>query len=204
VRATVTQLLQWSPQVDVLVNNAGVWTDNDLELTDPARRQLAVDTNLLGHLQVTGELLPVLRQQGSGHILNVISTSGDALTPSGDNTAWLTYGATKWGMTGFTKGLRESLIGSGIKVSGFFPGGIDTNLYENAQRPGENHHQPWIDERHRRSRGGPVRPHPPRRRPSGEPHPHQVHGVGQGSSLHRVEIGRAHIRSPNGRAWVPV
>ncbi len=47
-------------------------------------------------------------------------------------------------MTGFTKSLRESLIGTGIKVSGFFPGGIDTNLYENAGRPGANHAQPWM------------------------------------------------------------
>ncbi len=97
VRRTVEQVWQWRPQVDILVNNAGVWTDNDLELADPSRRQLAVDTNLLGHLQLTQEMLPQLRAQGSGHILNVISTSGDALTPSGDNTAWMTYGATSGG-----------------------------------------------------------------------------------------------------------
>lgn len=144
IRATVPRILEWQPQIDVLVNNAGVWTDNEIEANDPDRRKLAFDTNAVGHIQMTNELLPILKEQQSGHIFNVISTGGDALTPSGDNRAWQTYGATKWAMTGFTKALRESLVGSGIKVSGFFPGGIDTNFYENAGWPSGAHEQPWM------------------------------------------------------------
>lgn len=144
IRATVPQILEWQPRIDVLVNNAGVWTDNEIEVNDPDRRKLAFDTNAIGHIQMTNELLPILKKQQAGHIFNVISTGGDALTPSGDNTAWQTYGATKWAMTGFTKALRESLVGSGIKVSGFFPGGIDTNFYENAGWSSGAHEQPWM------------------------------------------------------------
>lgn len=144
VRSTVAQILTWQPKLDVVINNAGIWTDNKIEATDPVRRKIAFDTNALGHIQFTNEVLPALKRQSSGHIFNVISTSGDAMSPHGDNREWQTYGATKWAMTGFTKTLRESLIGTGIMVSGFFPGGIETNLYKNAGWDSDAHGQPWM------------------------------------------------------------
>jgi 2-dehydro-3-deoxy-L-rhamnonate dehydrogenase (NAD+) len=144
VRSTVARLSEWQLKLDVLINNAGMWTDNNLEILDPQRRKVAFDTNALGPIQFTNEVLPVLKRQRSGHIFNVISTSGDAMTPSGDSREWQTYSATKWAMTGFTKALRESLVGTGIKVSGFFPGGIDTNLYENVGWESGAHGQPWM------------------------------------------------------------
>lgn len=144
VRSTVVQLSAWKPKLNIVVNNAGIWTDNKLEAANPARRKIAFDTNVLGHIQFTNEVLPVLKNQNSGHIFNVISTSGDVMSLMGDSREWQTYGATKWAMTGFTKALRESLIGTGIRVSGFFPGGIETNLYENAGLGSDAHGQPWM------------------------------------------------------------
>ena len=80
---------------------------------------------------------------GVSRILNVISTAGVEGIPAGDNTAWKTYGASKWGFKGYTNALRESLRGKQIQVMQFFPGGFESNLYESAQRDNP-HNQPWM------------------------------------------------------------
>jgi NADP-dependent 3-hydroxy acid dehydrogenase YdfG len=88
-------------------------------------------------------LEPTFRAQNSGQIVNVISTSGNYDTSSGNNTLWQTYGASKWALAGFTRAFKDSLEGTNIKVTGFYPGGFESNLYENAKR--ENaHEQPWM------------------------------------------------------------
>lgn len=143
VKKTIDEIIQKFGIVDILVNNAGIWTDNEMEQTHPERREEALKTNALGTIQFTETLLPHLQKQKIAHIFNIISTSGDVETPAGDNRYWRTYGATKWAMSGYTKSLRDALQGTKIKVSGFFPGGFDSNLYEHAQK--ENaHNQPWM------------------------------------------------------------
>ena len=140
VRATIRQIRQKFGAIDILVNNAGVWTDEEIEKTRPEQRKIALETNVLGQIQVTKEVLPLMRKKKGGHIFNVISTSGLA---DWDNTRWQTYAASKWALAGFTKALRDSLKGSKIKVTAFFPAGMDTNLYENVGRP-DAHRQPWM------------------------------------------------------------
>jgi len=130
-------------KVDILVNNAGVWTDENLEKNKPELRQNAFDTNSLGHINFTYEMLPLLKKQKKAHIFNVISTAGVSDIPSGDNTLWKTYGASKWAMVGFSKDLRSSLKDTKIKITQYFPGGFESNLYENAGRS-NSHNQPWM------------------------------------------------------------
>jgi NADP-dependent 3-hydroxy acid dehydrogenase YdfG len=144
VQQLARDVTEWMPTIDVLINNAAVWTDNEIEATDPARRKLAFETNVVGNMQVTEAFLPTLRAQHDAHILNVISVSGDILSPAGDNRLWSTYGATKWALAGYTKTLREQLAETPIRVSGLFPGGIDTNFYENAGKTDGTHDQPWM------------------------------------------------------------
>lgn len=143
VRQTVMDIKNQLGTIDILINNAGVWTDDEIEKNHPEKRQDAFNTNALGNIQMTEEVLPLLKEKNSGYIFNVISTAGTTLTPEGDNRFWKTYGATKWAMAGFTKALRESLQETKIKVTGFFPGGFDSNLYENAKRANP-HNQPWM------------------------------------------------------------
>lgn len=143
VQKTVKDIISHFGNIDTLINNAGIWTDDDLEKEHPERRKEAFETNALGNIQFTEEVLFHFKQKNEGYIFNVISTSGDVETPSGDNKLWKTYGATKWAMSGFTKTLRDSLIGTKIKVTGFFPGGFESDLYENAHRKNP-HNQPWM------------------------------------------------------------
>lgn len=143
VKETVSNILATFGTIDIVVNNAGVWTDNDIETTRPEKRDKAITTNVLGNVQFAEEVLPYFKEKNEGYFFNVISTSGDVMTPSGDNSYWRAYGATKWALTGYTKALRDSLTDTKIIVTGFFPGGIDTNLYENAGRPNP-HNQVWM------------------------------------------------------------
>lgn len=129
--------------IDILVNNAGIWTDDELEKNNPSLRKKTLEINVLGCVNMTHAFLPVFQKQNGGHIFNVISTSGASDTPAGNNSMWKTYGASKWAITGFTKALRESLVGSKIKVTAFHPGGFDSMLYEKAKRANP-HNQPWM------------------------------------------------------------
>lgn len=143
IKNTTGSIIDKYPSVDILINNAGIWTDDNLEEKRPELRRDTLETNTLGHIQLTKELLPLFKKQNYGYIFNVISTSGIGDITSGNNTLWQTYGASKWAMTGFTKALKESLEETKIKVTSFHPGGFESNLYENAGR--ENpHNQPWM------------------------------------------------------------
>jgi len=141
-KETVGKIKDKFGKIDILVNNAGVWTDDTLEKEEPEKRENAFKTNVLGHIQITEEVLPLLNE-GESIIFNVISSAGVTDIPSGNNINWKTYGATKWGMAGYTQALRESLRDTNTKVVQFFPGGFESNLYENAGRINP-HNQPWM------------------------------------------------------------
>jgi ribitol 2-dehydrogenase len=143
VRNTAQKILADFDKVDVLINCAGIWTDEELEKEDPDRRKKVLEVNTLGTIEMIKAFEPSFRAQNNGHILNVISTSGNYDTSSGDNTLWQTYGASKWALSGFTRAFKDSLEGTNIKVTGFYPGGFESNLYENAERE-DAHNQPWM------------------------------------------------------------
>lgn len=140
---TANAILTKYKTIDILINNAGVWTDEELEKNNPSLRKKTLEINVLGTIQITQAFLPQFQKQNTGHIFNVISTSGASDTPAGNNSLWKTYGASKWALTGFTKALRESLVGTKIKVTAFHPGGFDSMLYEKAKRANP-HNQPWM------------------------------------------------------------
>lgn len=140
IKSTIGKIVMRFGSIDILVNNAGIWTDDEIEKNNPEQAKLALDTNVLGNIWMTKEILPIMKKQNRGYVFNIISTSG---LSDWDNTGWQTYGATKWAMAGFTKSLKDSLKGTKIKVTGFFPGGMDTNIFENAGK--ENYHNlPWM------------------------------------------------------------
>lgn len=143
VQSTVKAIIDKYSHIDIVINNAGVWTDDELESEKPEMRQNAFHTNVIGHINFINEVLPILKKQNKGHIFNVISTAGASDIPAGDNTLWKTYGASKWAMVGFSKALSQSLRDTKVKVTQFMPGGFESNLYENANRPNP-HNQPWM------------------------------------------------------------
>jgi short-subunit dehydrogenase len=143
VQSTVKQVIKHFAGLDILVNNAGIWTDDEIEKENPQMRWKAFQINALGNIQCCEAVLPYFEQKNAGYVFNVISTSGVSDILAGDNKFWKTYGATKWAFAGYTKALHDKLAQTKIKVTGFFPGGFDSNLYENAGKK-DPHQQPWM------------------------------------------------------------
>lgn len=110
-------------RVDVLINNAGYGVYGAVEDTpvDDARRQFEV--NLFGLGRLTQEVLPIMRQQGSGKIINVSSMGGKMYTPLG---AW--YHASKHALEGWSDCLRLELKQFNINVVIIEPGLINTEF----------------------------------------------------------------------------
>ena len=109
-------------RLDVLVNNAGyadLASVEDVTL-DAFRAQL--DTNFMGVVNLTKSALPVLRAQGSGHIIQISSVGGRMSTPG-----LSAYQAAKWAVGGFSLVLAKEVAPLGIRVSILEPGGMSTD-----------------------------------------------------------------------------
>jgi NADP-dependent 3-hydroxy acid dehydrogenase YdfG len=118
-------------RVDVLVNNAGAGWVRSVAASTPNALAGLVEVNLLGSMLLTGAVLPSMLAQRHGAIIFVGSLSGRvAMEP--------VYSATKYGVRGFSLGLRRQLAGSGVSVSLVSPGNIDTamTVHVRARMPG--------------------------------------------------------------------
>lgn len=112
-------------QVDVLINNAGVWIEGVVTNNSIEDISSAIDINLKGVIYTVKAFLPEMLKNEEAHILNVISTSGLK-----GKTNQSVYVASKFGASGFTKSLAEDLLDTNVKVSGFYPGGMNTDLFK--------------------------------------------------------------------------
>ena len=123
IEAAVGQILDEQGRIDVLVNNAGYPNYGAVEDTsmEDARRQFEV--NLFGLAEATKQVLPTMRKQSSGTIINISSMGGRIYTPMG---AW--YHATKHALEGWSDCLRLELKPFGIDVVIVEPGAIDTEF----------------------------------------------------------------------------
>ncbi|MEZ5095715.1 MAG: oxidoreductase [Nocardioides sp.] len=119
--AGVSRVLEDSGRIDVLVNNAGYGSYGALEDVpiDEARRQFEV--NVFGLARLIQLVLPTMREQASGRIINVSSVGGKFYEPLG---AW--YHATKFAVEGLSDSLRVELAGHGVDVILIEPGPIRT------------------------------------------------------------------------------
>ena len=140
VKTTISQIVNKYKTIDILINNAGIWTDKEIEEKDPVTIENVFKTNALGQIFMTKSVLPIFKKQNAGHILFTISGAGYY---DSDNTLWQVYGSSKWAMTGYVKSLKDDLKNTPIKVTGFYPGGFESMLYEKANRPNP-HRQPWM------------------------------------------------------------
>jgi NAD(P)-dependent dehydrogenase (short-subunit alcohol dehydrogenase family) len=109
-------------RLDIVVNNAGYGHFGFIEeiTEEEARGQL--ETNLFGALWVTQAALPFLREQGSGHIIQVSSIGGISAFPLVG-----IYHASKWALEGFSQALAQEVADFGIHVTLIEPGGFTTD-----------------------------------------------------------------------------
>ncbi|MEF2243451.1 MULTISPECIES: SDR family NAD(P)-dependent oxidoreductase [unclassified Paenibacillus] len=131
IEQVVTAVILRYGRIDILLNNAGYGQFLSLEDMPVEGFAQMMDTNYLGIVRCTKIIVPYMRLQGSGHIINIASMAGKI--GSAKSTA---YSASKHAVLGFTNALRMELKGGGIKVSAINPGPIDTQFFELADPEG--------------------------------------------------------------------
>ncbi len=120
--AAVQQAHEHFGRLDVIVNNAGYGQFGFVEELSEAEFRDQLETNVFGAMWVTQAALPLLREQGSGHILQVSSIGG--ITAFAGIGA---YHASKWALEGFSQALAQEVAGFGIHVTIVEPGGYATD-----------------------------------------------------------------------------
>jgi NAD(P)-dependent dehydrogenase (short-subunit alcohol dehydrogenase family) len=121
-RAAVRTAVEAFGRLDVVVNNAGYANSGSVEDTSVEDFREQIDTNLLGVVNVTKAALPVLREQGAGHVIQVSSVGGRVTTPG-----LSAYQAAKFAVGGFSEVLAKEVAPLGIKVTVLEPGGMRTD-----------------------------------------------------------------------------
>jgi NADP-dependent 3-hydroxy acid dehydrogenase YdfG len=101
-----------------------------IEGADTEQWRRMVDVNLLGLLYCTHAALPLMREQGGGHIVNVSSVAGR--TASAGSAV---YNLTKWGVVAFSEALRQEALHAGIRVTAIEPGFVETELQGHNEHP---------------------------------------------------------------------
>lgn len=122
VFASVTTAREAFGRLDVVINNAGYGLFGTLEEITEQQLRDQLETNLFGVFHVTQAVLPIMREQGSGHIIQISTIGGIAAFPS-----LAGYHASKWALEGMTEALAQEVAGFGIAVTLVEPGGFDTD-----------------------------------------------------------------------------
>ena len=122
VRSAVSQAVDCFGGIDVLVNNAGYGLQSAVEEATDAQIRYQFEVNLFGALDVMRAVLPVMREQRSGHIMNVSSVGGFSGFAS-----FGIYNGTKFGLEGVSEALALEAEHLGIKVTIIEPGAFRTD-----------------------------------------------------------------------------
>src|SRR5207244_9461221 len=112
-------------QLDIIVNWAAIDYTLSVDEMTVEQWERVINVNLKGPFLLAKAVLPIMRQQHSGHIINVAST---AATRAWANAS--AYHASKWGLVGFSRGLGVEGRADGIRVTTIIPGGMRTHFFD--------------------------------------------------------------------------
>jgi NADP-dependent 3-hydroxy acid dehydrogenase YdfG len=128
--AFVRQTKEELGRLDILVNNAGQMLLGPVIGADTGEWRRMVDVNLLGLLYCTHAVLPIMGEQGSGHIVNISSVAGRFATFGA-----AVYNLTKFGVNAFSEALRQEVAPANVKVTVIEPGFVATELQGHNTHP---------------------------------------------------------------------
>lgn len=123
VKAAIEATLSRFGRIDVLVNNAGFGLFGPFELANDAVIERQFATNVFGVFNVTRAVLPAMRAQGAGVVINIASVGGLTTLPFNS-----LYHATKYAVVGFTEALNHELAQFGVRAKFVAPGGVATDF----------------------------------------------------------------------------
>ena len=127
VQDTINSIVDEYGKIDVLINNAGVWLAGDLNDNDYESISKCIDVNTKGPIFMTKAVLKDMYNKKEGLIINVCSQASfdsDDFSP--------VYNASKWAMRGFNRSMIKAVSKNGVKITGFYPGFMQTNLFKKA------------------------------------------------------------------------
>ncbi len=125
IEVAVAEVCQEAKTLDILINNAGLWLQGPIQDNDSARIKEVLEVNTLGPILMIKAVVPIMKSQKSGVIVNVNSQAG--LMAKAERAV---YNASKWAITGFTKSMFQELIKDGIKVMGVYPALMNTGMFD--------------------------------------------------------------------------
>ena len=125
VDAFAATVLSAFKRIDVLVNNAGVFTPGNLADETNGAMEALMASNVYSAYYLSRALLPAMKEQNSGHIFNICSVASLKAYPHGGS-----YGISKYALLGFNDNLREELKAFNIKVTAISPGATHSRSWE--------------------------------------------------------------------------
>jgi NADP-dependent 3-hydroxy acid dehydrogenase YdfG len=123
VSSSIKKVFKKYHRIDCFINSAGVYIDGEIESNNPNLIKKVYEVNSLGPIFTTQVLVPFLKKQKSGTIININSTAG--LRPKAFNSV---YHSSKWALKGFTESVQPELAIFGIKIVNICPGVMQTKF----------------------------------------------------------------------------
>lgn len=130
VQKLIDTAAQTYGRIDVLINNAGLMPQALLERLKVDEWEQMIDVNIKGVLYGIAAALPYMKQQKSGHFINVSSVAGHKVGPG-----FAVYAATKWGVRALSEGLRQEVKPYNIRTTVISPGAVATELPNSVTDP---------------------------------------------------------------------
>lgn len=124
VEKCTNEILEEFGKIDILINNAGLWIQEELEENDAERIHAVIDVNLLGMIYMSKAVIPMMKKNQDGIIININSQAG-----INHKAERVVYNASKWGVTGFSKSLQDEVAKYGIRVTDIMPGMLKTDMF---------------------------------------------------------------------------
>ena len=124
VENAIREIIEEYNKIDVLINNAGLWIQEELDTNDSDRIKSVIEVNLLGVINVSNAEIPSMKENKDGLIININSQAG-----INHKAERVVYNASKWGVTGFSKSLQDEVAKYGIRVTDVMPGMMKTEMF---------------------------------------------------------------------------
>jgi NAD(P)-dependent dehydrogenase (short-subunit alcohol dehydrogenase family) len=145
IQSAVQQAVQRFGKIDVLLNNAGYGSYGILEATAEQAMRMQFDVNVIGTLLVTKNIIPIMRKQQEGIIINISSMGGKITLPLGT-----LYHGSKFAVEGLSEALSFELEPIGIQVKLIEPGMINTNFEDTVMKnlhidPSQTEYAPFLE-----------------------------------------------------------
>ncbi len=130
LREAIRRAKETFGRIDILVNNAGVMLLRKIEGIDTQEWRQMLDVNVLAVMLACHEILPIMKAQGGGHIVNISSVAGRQV-----KAGYSGYNASKWAVGAFSESLRQEVTRQHIRVTVIEPGMVATELRQHITDP---------------------------------------------------------------------